>query len=164
MKSNLKRSLWLLLFIVVAAPAPAAGDADLIAFKHAIRAKYDLKEKAFAEHDADTIVTKFYSEDVISIGEGEALTQGREQLRNVYVEVTQTHPNRVKIESFATKVNGDLGWDWADFHVTPEDQTVAPFTFKILFLWERRTGEWICVGDIFVVDKPASVAEPAAEK
>jgi len=161
------KTLWVLgvIAVMIFAVLPAmAADAEMAAFKHAIRAKYDLKEKAFAEHDPETIVTKFYSEDVISIGEGEALTQGREQLRNVYVEVTQTHPNLVKIESFATNVKGDLGWDWADFHVTPEDQSVAPFTFKILFLWERRNGEWVCVGDIFVVDKSAASAESAAKQ
>jgi ketosteroid isomerase-like protein len=59
-------------------------------------------------------------------------------------------------------VKGDLGWDWADFHVTPEDKSQAPFTFKILFLWERRNGEWICVGDIYVMDKPGAAAGATA--
>lgn len=136
----------------------AADDGGLAAFKQAIRAKYDMKEKAFAEHDPDTIADRFYSEDVISVGEGESIVRGREQLRRNYIEVTQKHPNRVKVESFATRVQGDLGWDWADFHVTPEDTAVAPFTFKILFLWERRNGEWICTGDIYVVDKPPAAA------
>ncbi len=164
MKVNCMQSILLVMAGALVAPAWAAADAELAAFKQAIRNKYDLKEKAFAEHDAETIVTQFYSEDVISIGEGESLIRGREQLRPLYVEVAEIHPGHVRIESFATRVNGDLGWDWADFHVTPEDQSVAPFTFKILFLWERRNGEWVCVGDIFVVDRPIQVAEPAAEQ
>lgn len=147
---------------MLAWPAWAGTDAELASFKQAIRAKYDLKEKTFAEHDAEPIVMHFYSEDVVSIGEGEALIRGREQLRPLYVEVAQTHPGCVKVESFATRMKGDLGWDWADFHVTPEDRTQDPFTFRILFLWERRKGEWICVGDIFVVDRTGTAA-PASE-
>jgi ketosteroid isomerase-like protein len=154
----MKVALVLALSLLLGSPAfaGAADDAALVAFQQAIRAKYDLKEKAFAAHDPDTIIERFYSADVISMGEGGSIVRGRKALRKEYVEVTQTHPNRVKVESFATRVQGDLGWDWADFDVTPEDTTVAPFTFKILFLWERRNGEWVCTGDMFVVDKPAA--------
>ena len=154
----MKVALVLSLSLLLGSPAfaGAADDAALVAFQQAIRAKYDLKEKAFAAHDPDTIIERFYSADVISMGEGGSIVRGRKALRKEYVEVTQTHPNRVKVESFATREPGDLGWDWADFDVTPEDTTVAPFTFKILFLWERRNGEWVCTGDMFVVDKPAA--------
>jgi len=155
-------AFWLLLALLPAllvSAVAAEDDAALVAFKQAIRAKYDLKEKAFANHDPEPIVMKFYSEDVISVGEGEAMVRGRDELRKLYVEIVRNHPNRVKVESFATRVEGDLGWDWADFHVTPEDTSVAPFTFKILFLWERRDGEWICTGDIFVVDEAPTVPE-----
>jgi len=158
----MKWAVWLLLAVLSALAASAVAaedDAALAAFKKAIRAKYDMKEQAFADHDPEPIVMKFYSEDVISVGEGEAMVRGRDELRKLYVEIVQNHPNRVQVESFATKVEGNLGWDWADFHVTPENTSVAPFTFKILFLWERRDGEWICTGDIFVVDKPRTVPE-----
>ena len=143
----------LALSLFVTESALAAGDDPaLAAFKKAIRVKYDLKEKAFADHDPDTIVDKFYSVDVISVGEGESMVFGREQLRPLYKEVAQIHPSKIKIESFNTKVSGNLGWDWADFHVMPEDPKGKPFTFKILFLWEKRHGEWWCVGDIYVID------------
>src|SRR5581483_4049650 len=43
-----------------AAKAAASPDsAELAAFKKAIRARYAIKEKAFAAHDAETIVTRF---------------------------------------------------------------------------------------------------------
>jgi ketosteroid isomerase-like protein len=69
--------------LAVAAPP----DAELAAFKQAIRAKYDLKEKAFAAHDAETIVTKFYTADVVSVGEGKGVFIGRDATRPLYQEV-----------------------------------------------------------------------------
>jgi len=137
--------------------ASAADSNELAAFKHAIRAKYDMKEKAFHERDGETIVTKFYAEDVVSTGEGEPLARGRDELRKLY-QSPDVINNDVRIVSFNTHVNGNAGWDWADFHVTPVDKTVAPFTFKILFLWEKVNGEWWCKGDIYVIDKSAPTA------
>src|SRR5215510_7670540 len=75
-----------------AAAAKAAATPDspqLREFKKAIRAKYDLKEKAFAAHDAETIVTKFYTADVISVGEGEGIYLGRDQIRPLYQQVVK---------------------------------------------------------------------------
>jgi hypothetical protein len=132
-----------------AAAAKAAASADspeLQAFKEAIGAKYALKERAFAAHDAETIVTKFYSADVISVGEGEGIFVGRDQIRPLYEEVVKD--NTVRIDSVYTFVSGNAGWDWADFHVTPAKGD--PFTFAILFLWSKVDGEWMCKGDFFV--------------
>jgi len=132
-----------------AAKARASNDSpQLTAFKKAIRAKYDLKEKAFAEHDAETIVTRFYSSDVVSVGEGEGIFIGRDQIRPLYQEVVRE--SKVKVESVSTFVGGNAGWDWADFHVYPLDAKKKPFTFAIVFLWAKVNGEWICKGDFFV--------------
>jgi len=128
--------------------AVPAQVAELAAFKQAIRARYDLKERAFAAHDAETIVARFYSADVISVGEGEGIFVGRDQIRPLYQEVVKS--NKVKIESVHTYVNGNAGWDWADFHVFPTDGKTRPFTFAILFLWSRVDGQWICKGDYFM--------------
>ena len=136
----------------------AQETAELAAFKQAIRAKYDMKEEAFRQRDGETIVTRFYAPDVVSIGEGSPLHRGRDELRKVYTNPAVINSD-VRIVSFETHVNGDAGWDWADFHVKPADPAAAPFTFKILFLWERIGGEWWCKGDIYVVDKSA---EPTA--
>jgi hypothetical protein len=122
--------------------------AELEAFRKAIRAKYALKERAFASHDAETIVTQFYSSDVISVGQGEGIYVGRDQIRPLYQEVVKN--NTVKVDSVYTFVKGDAGWDWADFHVFPTDGKTKPFTFAILFLWARIDGDWICKGDFFV--------------
>jgi ketosteroid isomerase-like protein len=131
---------------VAAASLPASD--ELTAFKKAIRAKYVLKERAFANHDADTIVRQFYTPDVISVGQGEGIYVGSEQIRPLYEEVVKT--NKVKVDSIYTFVKGDAGWDWADFHVYPTDGKTAPFTFAVLFLWARIDGDWMCKGDFFV--------------
>lgn len=132
-----------------AAQAAAAKDSpQLAAFRRAIRARYDMKERAFAAHDAETIVTQFYTPDVISVGEGEGIYIGRDQIRPLYQEVVKS--NRVKVDSVYTFVNGDAGWDWADFHVYPTDPKKPPFTFVILFLWAKVDGVWLCKGDFFV--------------
>ena len=122
---------------------------ELSAFKAAIKAQYDLKVKAFAEKDANTIVDRFYSQDVISTGEGEEVMVGREAIRPMYAKVVQQ--SNVEIESVYTRVSGKLGWDWANFKVKPRDPSEKPFTFKIVFLWEKVNGKWICTGDMFTV-------------
>ena len=134
--------------VAAARAAASSGSPQLAAFKAAIRAKYDLKENAFAAHDAASIVNHFYAEDVISVGEGEGIYIGHEQIRPLYDDVVKG--NLVKVDSVYSYVNGDAGWDWADFKVTPLDPKVQPFTFVILFLWAREHGEWMCKGDFFV--------------
>lgn len=134
-----------------AAAAQAAASKDgpeLAAFRRAIRARYDLKERAFAAHDAETIVSQFYAPDVISVGEGEGIYIGRDQIRPLYQEVVRD--NRVKVDSVYTYVKGGAGWDWADFHVYPADPKKQPFTFVIVFLWAKVDGVWLCKGDFFI--------------
>lgn len=155
---------WMLLMNATAAsPEPRAT--ELSAFRQAIRAQYDLKEQAFARHDAETIVTQFYAPDVISVGQGEGIFIGRDQIRPLYQDVVRN--NRVKIESVHTYVNGSAGWDWADFHVFPTNGKTKPFTFAILFLWSRIDGKWMCKGDYFMTgsfrEGKLSPAEPAVQ-
>jgi ketosteroid isomerase-like protein len=137
--------------------ATAQDSTELAAFKQAIRTKYDMKEKAFRERDGERIVTRFYAADAVSMGEGSPLHRGRDELRKVYTDPAVIN-SEVRIVSFHTHVNGNAGWDWADFHVTPANTSTAPFTFKILFLWERIDGEWWCKGDMYLIDKSAAPA------
>jgi len=141
--------------------------AELAAFKKAIRAKYDMKEKAFAEGDADTILTRFYAGDEITVAAGDGIFFGRKDITEEYKK--DVGKNKVKIDSFRTYVNGNAGWDWADFHVTPTDGS-APFTFAILFLWSKIDGQWVCMGDFFdygsfkagkLAPRPVSAPVPA---
>jgi ketosteroid isomerase-like protein len=126
-----------------------AADKKLDAFKKAIRAKYDMKEQAFANNDPSYILEKFYTGDVVSVGPDGFVHAGTEGIRPVYEEVVPS--SKVYIESYKTHVNGNLGWDWANFHVHVDDPAVAPFTFKMLFLWEKIKGEWMSQGEMYVM-------------
>lgn len=129
-------------------PEPSPEE-QLDAFKSAIRAKYDMKEQAFRDNDPEPILTKFYTEDAISTDNAGVTHIGREELRPVYEEVIGAF---VDIESFDTFVNGDAGWDWVNFHVSfPPEANMDPFTFKMLFLWERIGGEWWSHGEMYVL-------------
>jgi len=128
-----------------------ADDAELAAFKQAIRAKYDLKERAFADDDPEPILRHFYSGDVISTDSDGNTHIGTAGIRPLYEDVVPV--NTVRVESIYPHVKGDSGWDWANFHVTPDDPNEPPFSFKILFLWERIDGEWMCKGDIYVLGR-----------
>lgn len=124
----------------------ASSDEELKNFKEAIRAKYDLKELAFANNDPEPILTKFYSEDVISTDFEGKTHVGRDELRPIYERVIA---DNVRIESYRSVVNGNAGWDWANFHVQPADSEMKPFTFKMLFLWEKIDGEWWSHGEMY---------------
>jgi hypothetical protein len=129
--------------------ATAQSDsADLAAFKKAIRAKYDMKEKAFAAHDAETIVTRFYTEDAISAGEGFGIFVGRDQLRPMFAHDVNLYT--VKVTSVHTIVRGNAGWDWTDFGVTPVNSKEKPFMLAMLFLWVKIDGKWLCQGDFYI--------------
>jgi len=118
-------------------------------FKQSIRAKYDMKEAAFAANDPEPILTRFYHPDVISTGPDGSTHSGREGLRTIYEEVIG---GEVRIESVDTYFGGEAGWDWVNFHVTPPAGSgEAPFTFKMLFLWAKEDGEWWSHGEMYVV-------------
>jgi len=138
-----------------AEPLPPAGalqapDAvELAAFKKEIRALYDLKEKAFADGDAEAIVNYFYTADAVSVGPDGKPAMGRAAFLENYRPLVERY--NVTVESIRTHVNGDSGWDWTNFHVTSKDGSEPPFTFVILFLWNKIDGKWACPGDMYVV-------------
>lgn len=132
----------------------AAAQNDLEEFRSAIRARYDLKERAFAENNPDFIVEEFYSADVFSVDNEGNLHNGREALRPIYDEVVPG--STVRIESVKAHADGDLGWDWTNFYVTPDDPAAEPFSFIILFLWEKRDNKWWCVGESYQIGELAA--------
>jgi len=126
----------------------AAADPQLIAFKQAIRSKYDLKERAFAAHDVETIVTRFYAADAITAGEGSNVAVGRDQIRADYQK--EEFKYRIKFDSVYTFVDGDAGWDWADFGFFSTDGTKKLATVGMVVLWAKVNGQWMCKGEFYV--------------
>ncbi len=90
------------------------------------------------------------------MGEGELATLvGREQFRAAYRQYV-ADVTSVRIESVRTYVNGDAGWDWTNFYHTPRPEKAKdypPSPVRILFLWSREHGRWVCKGDVFVAGK-----------
>lgn len=132
------------------------SNASSEAFKQAIRRLYDLKERAWAAGDAETIVTRFYSADAVSVGEGDPNTLvGREDFRKAYRQYVKDVP-KIRIESMRSYANGNAGWDWANFYSEPlpeKRSMYPPSPIRILFTFAKERGQWICKGDIFVNGK-----------
>jgi uncharacterized protein (TIGR02246 family) len=147
---------------------PHAARPELAAFEKAIRALYDMKERAWAAGDAETIVTRFYAPDAVSVGEGDPATMvGREQFRATYRKYVKD-VTYVRIESVRTVVNGNAGWDWTNFYATARPEKAKeypPALVRVLFLWSKENGRWVCKGDVFVngrFDQPLQHDDPAA--
>ena len=126
----------------------ARENPELEAFKEAIRVKYDKKVQGFAENDGDLVVDSIYSTDAMTVYPDGTAVIGRENLRPIYHETVTK--STVRIESVITHVEGDTGWDWTNFYVNPADREKEDFVFIVLFLWEKRDGEWWVTSDMFV--------------
>ena len=146
----MRNGFFVLFLLSVSAAVFAESRSELDEFKTAIRAKYDMKEAAFAANDPEPIITRFYTDDAVSTGPDGVTHEGRESLRKVYDQVIG---GSVRIESYKTVVNGGAGWDWVNFHVNPNVEGQASFTFKLLFLWENIDGEWWSQGEAYVIGK-----------
>ena len=128
----------------------AEDSTELKEFKKAIRAKYDLMEKAYATDNPALIYDQFYSEDARGLAADEPRSyKGRAQMKVMWDDVALR--GEIRIESVDTYVNGDAGWDWANMYAEYHDKTIKPFSVMYLFLWSKENGEWVCKGDMYIV-------------
>ncbi|MBG6120448.1 MULTISPECIES: YybH family protein [unclassified Sphingobium] len=125
--------------------------AELSRFKAEIKKLYDLKEQAFADGDAETIVNRFYSSDAITVGPDGKPAIGRAAFLEEYKKIVAKY--NVKVESVRTYVRGDDGYDWTNFFVTSKDGSEKPFSFIILFIWTKVDGQWVCAGDPYILGR-----------
>ena len=133
----------------------ATSTPALQAFKKAIRAKYDLKERAWAAQDAEGLVKGFYSPNAFTAAEGEPkfFAMGRSQFLDLY-KTFVADTTKVRIESVHTYVNGNMGWDWTNFYADVKPEKVKdypPSPVRILFVWEKINGQWFCAGDVVLL-------------
>lgn len=138
-----------------AAGQVAAASPALQAFKKAIRAKYDLKERAWAAQDSVGLVKGFYSPQAFTAAEGEPefFAMGRTQFLELY-KTFVADTTKVRIESVHTYVNGNMGWDWTNFYADVKPEKVKdypPSPVRILFVWEKINGQWFCSGDVVLL-------------
>lgn len=152
------RNLYVAVFAVVVGLMLASisvrghESAELIEFKKAIRAKYDIMEAGWATDSPELIYDQFFADDARGLAADEPRSyKGRAQFKEMYDDVALR--GEIKIESVDTFVNGDAGWDWANMHARYHDESVEPFTVMFLFLWSREDGEWMSKGEIYVVGK-----------
>ncbi|MBN9462918.1 MAG: nuclear transport factor 2 family protein [Burkholderiales bacterium] len=140
----------------IASPPGSQADSDALqAFRKAIRAQYDLKERAWAARDYRSLVTGFYSPSAFTAAEGEPkfFAMGRDQFLELY-KTYVADTDRIRIESVHTHVNGNMGWDWTNFYadVKPEKaKDYPPSPVRILFVWEKIDGKWMCAGDVVLL-------------
>jgi ketosteroid isomerase-like protein len=125
----------------------AAQDGTLSAeqrnFVQALRERYAHHARAMEKGDLDEILT-FFTEDVVWMGSGLPSRNGKAEIRAMFEEVAGT--GTVRSESLAAYVNGDSGWNFVDYHVTPNDSAVSPWTFRTSFQWTRSDDQWRCNG------------------
>ena len=132
-----------------------ANGAELLAFKKAIRAQYDLKERLWAAQDYNALVTGFYSPQAFTAAEGEPefYAQGTDKFLELY-KTYVADTTKIRIESVHTYVNGNMGWDWTNFYAEVKPEKVKdypPSQVRILFVWEKINGKWMCAGDVVLL-------------
>lgn len=119
-------------------------------FKRTISAKYEILVKAFATNNAKLISEQFFTPEALAVGEGEETAIGNSQIENLYSEFVGVYQYAAK--SFKTTVQGDFGWDFADVLLTPVDKQADdhPHPYKVLYIWSKEGGEWLCKGQMYV--------------
>lgn len=146
-------SLPRLLLMIACAGAAITASAAAPPPPTEIRALYDLQEKALTSGDVEWLVTRFFTPDAVSAGEGDPhAAVGTRQLRDDYREFASDLAS-VKIESVRTVIHGRSGWDWANLYFVPKPGHAdkhPPSPMRMLFLWSKRQGHWRCGGVLFL--------------
>ena len=128
-------------------PDESAARAEMRQFRAAIDAKYRLHVAAFEAGDPEPILQHFFTADALWEYHGYPRREGREQLRQLFESVIRS--DRVAVHPIRSYINGDSGWDYTDYTVTPRDTSRPPWVFRQIFCWVRIEGEWLvnaCIG------------------
>lgn len=126
-----------------------ASKATIDDFRRQVDALYRMKEKAFADEDADKIVEHFYSADAVTFGPEGKPVIGREAFRADYRNTVKLA--NVRVEPVSTHVGTDAAWEWVNFRAFPRDASQKPFTFIMLFVFAKQDGKWVSGGDAYTL-------------
>lgn len=113
---------------------------DLDKFRVVLREKYDLHCKCFQDRNPEPLFDNFFTKDALWAAQGYPELNGSAEMRPFFEVVTENY--LVAIEPVKTFVCGDAGWDFVNYPVMPRDNDEKPWTFRVLFCWIRRDGQW----------------------
>lgn len=118
----------------------AGSESELLAFKDAIRKKYEIHCQCFDNRDAAPLFTEFFTKDALWSGQDYPEQRGESQMRPFFDEVTANYT--VACKSMVTYVNGDSGWDYVQYPVQPRNSDEESWIFRVMFYWVRVDGDW----------------------
>lgn len=113
---------------------------ELDEFKDILRTKYDLHCKCFDDRDAAPLFEHFFAKDALWAAQDFPELRGEAEMRPFFDEVTSNYT--VAVRPLDTYVNGDNGWDFVDYPVTPRNPDEEAWSFRVLFNWARIDGDW----------------------
>jgi len=103
--------------------------------------KLELHIKAFKDRDYRAIADRFFASDVHWAFEGYPPLHGREAISDFYSQVVTN--SAVAIKPVASASTLTTGWTLIDYFVEPHDAAVDPWTYRTIFTWSLRDGEWL---------------------
>lgn len=126
-----------------AAPADLSMTTEQQEFASALADLYQRHVANLSSGDVDRLLT-FFTDDAVWRGLGWPDRHGKGDLRLLFDQVAGTA--EVAFESLEAFVDGNVGWNFVDYHVAPKDASVAGWTFRTSFQFVREDDAWRCNG------------------
>jgi uncharacterized protein (TIGR02246 family) len=147
-----KRTVLAMFFIVLGLSFSLAKDST---DEQAIRALDTAWSKAAQTRDLDKTVS-FYADDASMLPPNMAIATGKDAIRAVWSKLL-TMPGAVTFAPSKVVVakSGDLAYEIGAFQITGNDAQGKPAISigKFVVAWQKRSGQWKVVADIFNDDK-----------
>ena len=132
-------------------------NSDLAAFRQAIGLKYAQRCQGVKDRNAQKDVASYYHPDVVAIvarpGQPEVML-GHAGLEALYGGLAAARSFNLTITSVKSYVNGDSGWDIANFTINPEGEPGMDYIageraeFGLLTNWARIDGDWRATSEV----------------
>jgi ketosteroid isomerase-like protein len=144
-------------------PAPPKGP-DTAADVATIKASGATWDQSYNAGQADAIVA-LYADDAVLMPPGAPAAQGSAAMKAyLTADIAQSQAAGLSLATDTTPVtagaSGDLGWRSGTYSVKDKAGATVE-TGKWLEAWERRSGKWLVIRDIWNSDSKATAAAPA---